>query len=218
MLKRVTRKATAILSGRFRPRTVWFTRSINIRPYGFNNGGNLKHSHYFDHVQRTPSFARKIVFRDQFSKECTNSHALWPSDSTARFEPDARDVLFLAGLDWSYLVENRMDSLPNPKINFIQSIRYAHQDTEHYRYLAYRAIRICVSQEVADAISATNQVNGPIITIPNGTDVTPVNPAEGLPRPPAGYDCWLQAARSCIGFIPVSERTTNRPSALHRIH
>ena len=38
-------------------------------------------------------------------------------------------------------------------------------------------IRICVSQEVADAISATGRTRGPVLTIPNGIDVTPVAPA-----------------------------------------
>ena len=42
--------------------------------------------------------------------------------------------------------------------------------TEQYEYLAYKAVRICVSQEVADAICATGRVNGPVLTIPNGVE------------------------------------------------
>ena len=144
--------------------------------YGFGTGGALKHSHYFDHVHRTPGCVRKIVFRDKSSSECTilNTDTLWPGDEAERFEPDTRDILFLAGMDWQYLTENGLDSLPNPKINLIQGVRHAHHP-QLYRFLAYKAIRICISQEVADAISATGRVNGPIITIPNGIDVTPVN-------------------------------------------
>ena len=42
---------------RDRERTVWFYRD-NQRM----NGANLKHSHYLEHVQRTPGFSPKITF------------------------------------------------------------------------------------------------------------------------------------------------------------
>ena len=172
-MNRAIRKVTAIFSGKSRSesRTVFFYRDYD-RLYG----GHVKHSHYFDHIMRTPGFARKIVFSNKpLNKSLhTERRALWPGDEAKRFEPDARDIFFLEGMDWQYLIENGLDSLPNPKINFIQGVRHAHHP-QLFRFLAYKAIRICVSQEVADAISATGRVNGPIITIPNGIDVTPVN-------------------------------------------
>ena len=70
----------------------------------------------------------------------------------------------LAGVDWRYLAESGLESLPNPRINLIQGVRHAHEGTEFHRYLAHRAIRVCVSREVADAISATERVEGPILT------------------------------------------------------
>ena len=82
-------------------------------------------------------------------------------------------MLFLAGLDWRYLGGSGLVDSANPRINLIQHVRHAHAGTELYRYLTRRAIRICVSQEVADAISATGRTNGPVLTIPNGIDVTP---------------------------------------------
>ena len=162
-------------------RTVWF-----YRDYAGLTGGQVKHSHYFGHVLRMPGFAPKITFRGEPSNE---SHALerrqlWPAGdegAAARWEPGRGDVLFLAGVDWRYLTESGLESLPNPRINLIQHVRHAYEGTELHRYLAHRAIRICVSREVADAISATGRVRGPILTIPNGIDVTPAGPAgEGL--------------------------------------
>ena len=78
--------------------------------------------------------------------------------------------LFLAGLDWRYLSNGGYDSLPNPRINLIQGVRHADAGTELYEYLALKAVRICVSQQVADAICATGRVNGPVIAISNGTE------------------------------------------------
>ena len=150
------------------PRTVWFYRDHS----GFS-GGELKHSHYFDHVRHLPGFAPRITFSDEPASASLGRQrrCLWPVDAAPHWEPDGRDVLFVAGLDWRYLVESGLDTLPNPRINLVQHVRHAYKGTERYSYLAMKAIRICVSQEVADAISATRRVNGPVLTIPNGTDL-----------------------------------------------
>ena len=76
-------------------------------------------------------------------------------------DPGRADILFLAGLDWRYLIDNGFDALPNPRINLIQHVRHAHEGTELHGYLRQRAVRICVSEEVAQALYATGQVNGP---------------------------------------------------------
>ena len=95
-------------------------------------------------------------------------------------------MLFLAGIDWGYLALNGLEELPNPRIKLVQHVRHAHEGTELHGYLSMRAIRVCVSQEVADAITATGRTNGPVLTIPNGTEVAPFEPdAEGTP---AGYE------------------------------
>ena len=146
---------------------------------------------------RMPGFAPLITFAGEPLNE---SHArtlrqLWPASrdnaTVARWEPGRHDLLFLAGVDWRYLAKCGFEALTNPRINLIQGVRHAHEGTELYGYLAERAVRICVSQEVADAISATGRTRGPILTIPNGIDVTPFEPAgEGSP---AGYETRRKA-------------------------
>ena len=167
-------------------RSVWFYRDY-VRLYG----GHVKHSHYFDHVRRMPDFAPKITFSGEPSSDsqARERQRLWPAGdgiTARRWEPADRDVLFLAGVDWRYLFGSGLEALANPRINLIQHVRHAHEDTELHRYLSERAVRICVSQEVADAISATGRPNGPVLTIPNGIDVTPIETAGG--GSPAGFD------------------------------
>ena len=179
-------RGEAGLAARDQARTVWFYRDY-VRLYG----GHLKHSHYFDHALRMPGFAPRITFSAEPSNEsqARERRWLWPAGDgimAERWEPAGRDVLFLAGVDWRYLAESGLEALANPRINLVQHVRHAHEGTELYRYLSERAIRICVSQEVADAISATGRANGPVVTIPNGIDVTPFDPTgEGSP---AGYE------------------------------
>ena len=168
------------------PRTVWFHRD-----YVRLAGGHLKHSHYFDHVRRMPGFAPRITFSAEPSNEslARERHRLWPAGDgimAERWEPSSRDVLFLAGLDWRYLIGNGLEGLTNPRINLVQHVRHADEGTELYRYLSNRAIRICVSQEVGDAISATGRTNGPVLTIRNGIDLPPFESiGDGSP---AGFD------------------------------
>ena len=179
------------LAVRDQARTVWFYRDY-VRLYG----GHLKHAHYFDHVLRMPGFAPRITFSGEPSNgsQARERRRLWPAREgimVERWEPAGRDVLFLAGEDWRYLIGSGLEALANPRINLVQGVRHAHEGTELYRYLAERAVRICVSQEVADAISTTGRTNGPVLTIPNGIDMAPLGPAgEGSP---AGYETRRQA-------------------------
>ena len=179
------------------PRLVWF-----YRDYARLFGGHVKHAHYFDHVWRMPGFAPRITFREAPANEtlARERRQLWPAGAGALaegWEPERRDVLFLAGVDWRYLTANGLDGLPNPRINLVQHVRHAHDGTELHRYLAERAIRICVSQEVADAIAATGRVRGPILTIPNGVDLAPFESAEG--GSPTGFEARPSAV-TIVGY------------------
>ena len=154
-------------------RTVWFHRRYD-RP----TGGHVKHAQYYQHVARLPGHTRRIVFgvepRDPRLAE--EQAGLWPTtagERTDRWRPGGRDILFLAGTDWRYFAQAGGESVDIPRLNLIQGVRHAHADTELHGYLDKRAVRICVSEEVAVAIRATGRVNGPVFTIPNGTDCEP---------------------------------------------
>ncbi len=152
--------------------TVWFHRHF-LRL----TGGHLKHAHYFDHVRRLPGYAPRISFSaEPEAPRHPDQRRLWPPRKGAyaeRWQPGRADILFLAGLDWRYLIDNGFDALPNPRINLIQHVRHAHEGTELHGYLRQRAVRICVSEEVAEALHATGQVNGPVFTIANGLHTPP---------------------------------------------
>ena len=153
--------------------TVWFHRQFQRL-----TGGHLKHAHYFGHVQRLPGYAPRISFTAEAGTSIhPDQHRLWPPRKGAYAEhwrPSRPDILFLAGLDWRYLIDNGLDALPNPRINLIQHVRHAHEGTELHGYLEHKAVRICVSEQVADAIRATGRVNGPVYTIANGIDASPL--------------------------------------------
>ena len=156
-------------------RTVWFHRD-----YQRMTGGQLKHAHYFDHVHRLPGFEPVMTLGGEPSDQALHEiRALWPLEGrlVSRWAPKPCDVFFLAGEDWRYISAAGLEGLPNPRINLIQGVRHARVGSELHGYLGQRALRICVSAEVADAISSTGRVNGPVLTIPNGLEMAPVDRA-----------------------------------------
>ena len=152
--------------------TVWFHRRFQRL-----TGGHLKHAHYFDHVRRLPGYAPRISFTSEPGASLhPDQRRLWPPRKGVYAEcwqPGGADVLFLAGLDWRYLIDNGFDDLPNPRINLIQHF-HADKNAELSSYLKHRAVRICISEDVAESLRASGQVNGPIFTIINGLRLPPV--------------------------------------------
>jgi glycosyltransferase involved in cell wall biosynthesis len=139
------------------------------------SGGHLKVWNYFNHVRASDQFESRIAFTRESKWDETNP---WidAREFVVEWEPETADVLFLAGTDWRVVQDRQLHS--RPIINLIQHPRHADVTNETRKYLRNRAVRICVSREVADAINATGEVNGPVFVIPNGIDLPPMPPNE----------------------------------------
>jgi glycosyltransferase involved in cell wall biosynthesis len=93
------------------------------------------------------------------------------------WRPHQADVLFLGSLDWRMLTGEQRRTPAIPIINLIQHVRHGHPLDPRSVFLTYKAIRICITEEVKEAILKTRRVNGPVVVIPIGLDW------EGVPRP-----------------------------------
>ena len=152
-------------------RTVWFHRH-----YRGLTGGEVKHAHYVGHVRRMPGFDARVAFTGDLenARLATQRRELWPADAVAaRWTPAADDVLFVAGTDWRHVDAAGFGATHHPRINLLQHVRHADPGTELWKYLAQPAVRVCVSGEVADAVRASGRARGPVLAIPNGTDLPP---------------------------------------------
>ncbi len=137
------------------------------------SGGELKVRHYFGHAEGSTRFRPRIYLSPESAPEAAD---LWRGTSApplAEFRPAEAAALFLAGLDWTAVP----DPAPVPVINLIQHVRHADPGSPRRSFLSRPATRICVSEEVADAIRSTGVVAGPVHVIPAAID-----PAE-LPPP-----------------------------------
>jgi glycosyltransferase involved in cell wall biosynthesis len=133
-------------------------------------GGHLKVWNYFNHVRASQSYEPRIAFTAESKWDETNPW--WAAkEYVTDWNPETADVLFLAGADWKRLPLTPANEFSKPIINLIQHPRHADPDNEVHRFLTNRAIRICVSNQTAEAIKATGKVNGPLFVIPNGIDL-----------------------------------------------
>jgi hypothetical protein len=145
--------------------------------HGFT-GGHLKVYDYFKHAKNSGIFEASIHLTNSSLRDATNPWFANDEMISNEWNPQCSDALFIAGLDWG-AVPNNYDK---PIINLIQGIRHADPKDQRHAYLSRPATRICVSQEVADAIISTGKANGPIITIPNGLST------DGFPLPACERD------------------------------
>ncbi len=147
-------------------------------------GGHLKVWDYFKHSQASAFFEPEIYLTPSSLRDESNPWIARGEKVLNQWKPNGADVLFIAGLDWLAVPED----CDKPVINLVQGLCHALPEDPRYAFLRRRATRICVSRQVAEAIVATGQVNGPVVTIPNGLDLV------ALPRPSIERDIQVLIA------------------------
>jgi glycosyltransferase involved in cell wall biosynthesis len=142
-------------------------RLLFHRDFRGYTGGHGKVWDYYRHAAAHPHWEPCIHFTHA-SVEAGNP---WREVSHGRmrdWRPHAYDALFLAGMDWQAWPT---DDPAIPVLNLVQHVRHADPDQALHAFLGRRAIRICVSRPVADAILATGAVRGPVHVIEAALDV-----------------------------------------------
>ena len=128
------------------------------------SGGHLKVWDYFNHTKASGIFEPLIYMEPYSLLDGSNPWAANGTTVLTDWMPTQVDALFIGGKDWLAVPED----YKNPVINLVQGIRHADPRNLLFGFLQRPATRICVSQEVADAITSTGKVNGPVFTIRNG--------------------------------------------------
>jgi len=143
-------------------------RILFHRDFAGYSGGHGKVWDYFRHALALGWDARVYLTPDSL-RDDTNPWMQMPERIEPHWHPEQCDVLFLAGMDWAALPD--ITHPPRPVVNLIQHVRHAWPEHPLSAFLSAPAQRICVSQPVADAITATGQVNGGVTVIPAALDL-----------------------------------------------
>ena len=155
-------------------------------------GGDLKVWHYFCYVAESGHFAPQIFLTDSSPRDDTNPWFNSGCRVLETWQPDEADALFLAGHNWKWVPE----TCAVPVMNLIQNMRHAEPNDPRNRYLRRRAFRISVSEEVSEALAATGQLNGPLVTIPLGVDVQPETERLGVATRPRPIDVLISGIKN----------------------
>lgn len=155
-------------------------RMLFIRNFLKYRGGHQKVFDYFTHVADSRLFEPVVYFTPNSVLDSSNP---WIA-AGIQSEPaicDA-DCYFLAGMDWDWVDNAGIDLTGKPVINLIQGFGWADPKNIGYRQLVRPATRICVSDELAQALNATQAVNGAVYSIPNGVPLADLAPLAATPR------------------------------------
>ncbi|HLL51217.1 MAG TPA: glycosyltransferase [Thermomicrobiales bacterium] len=147
------------------------------RKYRRFHGGHLKVWHYFNHVLATPGFDARVHFDVNSSWDSSNPLVQAPDRVIEAIDGLTPDALFVAGRDWHRLDELGLLDRGIPVLNFIQHVRHAQDWSIQSDYLDRKAIRLCVSPEVAAAVEEAGS-RGTTLVIPNGMDVPVIGAGE----------------------------------------
>jgi glycosyltransferase involved in cell wall biosynthesis len=163
--------------------------------HGFT-GGHLKVWDYFNHINAAEGYRSEIFFTPQSIWAEHNPWFRSRDRILSEWHPRRTDIVFLAGLDWLSISGAERDYFSRPVINLVQHVRHSDPQDPRFAFLGHRAIRICVSPEVAAALCATGRVNGPIFPIPIGLDFS-VFP-EPVPRSVRPYDLLIAGLKAPV--------------------
>ncbi len=142
-------------------------------------GGHLKVWHYYRHAGGSRRYQPQVYLTPHSLRGPENPFDGGDQIPLAEWRPESAATLFVAGLDWLAVPAD----YPGRIVNLVQGVRHGMREDPRREFLRRRAVRICVSREVSDAIGATALVNGPAFTIPNGLDPIGMPAVRPWPRP-----------------------------------
>lgn len=148
-------------------------RLLMRRQFLGHTGGHQKMFDYFQHAAAHSGWSPSVYFTDDSVTVMNPWRSVGTSELTT-WQPGRADALLLGGMDWAAIQD---DAIGVPVINLIQHVRHADPGLPLRGFLSRRALRICVSEPVAEAIVATGEVNGPVRVIEAG--ISDIKPAMG---------------------------------------
>lgn len=164
------------------------TRQLLVhRDYVGWTGGHGKFLDYLAHVQAHPRWQVKVHLSARARGMRDNPFAT-AAPQALQWNPAAADALLLGGMDWTMYEGEPV----RPVINLVQGVRHADPGSVLRSFLSRPAIRVCVSDAVADAILATGEVRGPVRVIPAAVDVAML---AALGRRPPGAKVFVDALK-----------------------
>jgi glycosyltransferase involved in cell wall biosynthesis len=136
-----------------------------LRKFKKASGGQIKVRDYFMHCLHHPGLDPYLFLKPDSDNKADEVWNDIPKDRiVSNVQVEKYDMVFIGGGDWRRFPE----AIDGKKkiINLIQHVKHGNKKGRLFQYLERSAFRICVSQEVAEAIAP--YANGEIVVINNG--------------------------------------------------
>jgi glycosyltransferase involved in cell wall biosynthesis len=159
-------------------------------------------------VRSSPAHQARIRFSEDSLWDETNPWWHSPELLVGPAEELDPDVLFLAGMDWRSLPDPQNASAEIPIINLVQDFRAVRGDGPMRSFLTRRAIRICVSEQLTEALQQIGPPQGPLLTIPIGVDLAGLPAA--APIEEREHDCVVLAFKDPPLGAAIARRLTGK--------
>lgn len=159
------------------------------RDYSGFTGGHGKFRDYIAHVDAHPNWQADVYLTPSSSTDESNPFLDAPN-RLDRWLPQQADAILVGGGDWAVIPSSLPERLPI--VNLVQHVRHGEPGHSLRAFLGRRAIRVCNSSLVAEAVLGTGEANGPVLMIPSGLDITTLADA-GAMTPTA--DVFIDAAK-----------------------
>ena len=160
-------------------------KSISFhRRYAEYSGGHQKVCDYIKHTLASGLFVPSLYLANSSPSQKELFSHIQGLEYSPKYRPDQADVAFLAGMDW--LAYQPFFNPKQIKINLVQHVRHGDKNQPLFQFLQHKAIRLCVSEAVKEAIEP--YANGPCFTIRMGHDIPK------LSRPQC-YDLYILATK-----------------------
>ncbi len=138
------------------------------------SGGHLKFLDYLRHIRAHGTYFPRVYLADLpglgAAQHQDNPFLAEPAHLIEQWHPRSADALLLGAMDWKHYPET-FDSPDRPVLSLVQGLRVAEPGNPRRQFLRRPALRICVSQAVHEALLATGEVRGPMLTIPAGLNL-----------------------------------------------
>jgi len=134
------------------------------RDYKRYTGGHQKFRDYIEHTAALPNVECHLFTKNKCPVMPELFSTLTNVVAADTYEPQKSDIVFLAGMDWqSYLPYKKAGQ---KVVNLVQHVRHGDRKNPLHQFLQHKALRICVSEEVRQAILP--YANGECVTIKMG--------------------------------------------------
>lgn len=143
-------------------------KSISFhRQYREYSGGHQKVCDYIHHTIASGLFTPSLYLENTSTVQKQLFNTIQELAYSPQYSPDQTDVAFLAGMDWQ--AYQPFFDPKQVKINLIQHVRHGDKNHPLFQFLQHKAIRLCVSDAVKDAIET--YAHGPCFAIKMGHDI-----------------------------------------------